>query len=109
MVAVVRTHFGDAWSPPPRRRPRPAPGLGISAISILELSTSSSRNPWAWRPRPVRQPWPTTTAAFNTCPRPTPPRHARAGIRPSVGAVGSSYDCEDDGRSVGGLTLAYDW
>jgi hypothetical protein len=35
-------------------------------------------------------------------------RIATAGITPSVGAVGSSYDCEDDGRSVGGLTLAYD-
>jgi len=35
-------------------------------------------------------------------------RISTAGITPSVGAVGSSYDCEDDGRSVGGLTLAYD-
>jgi len=30
------------------------------------------------------------------------------GIRPSIGSIGDAYDCEDDGRSAGGLTLAYD-
>jgi hypothetical protein len=36
-------------------------------------------------------------------------RLADAGIRPSVGAVGSSYDCEHrDCATIWGLTLAYD-
>jgi len=30
------------------------------------------------------------------------------GIRPSIGSIGDAYDCEDDGRSAGELTLAYD-
>jgi transposase InsO family protein len=29
-------------------------------------------------------------------------------LRRSMGRTGICYDCEDDGRSVGGLTLAYD-
>jgi putative transposase len=29
-------------------------------------------------------------------------------IRLSIGSIGDAYDCEDDGRSAGGLTLAYD-
>lgn len=35
-------------------------------------------------------------------------RLVEAGIEPSVGSVGDSYDCESVGPSGGGLTLAYD-
>src|SRR5664279_2061573 len=35
-------------------------------------------------------------------------RLQRADIEASVGTVGSSYDCEDDGRSVGEMRLPYD-
>jgi len=35
-------------------------------------------------------------------------RLAEIDATPSIGTVGDSYDCEDDGRSVGELTLPYD-
>jgi len=35
-------------------------------------------------------------------------RTVELGAKPSTGTVSDCFDCEDDGRSVGGLTLAYD-